>query len=252
MSSRTTGGFVIAPTTSVSQVSLSLALNGIKYLTWMRQAADAMQTQSYDEAIGLYNNTWWKNVNGLTAIGTSPLFLYCTWTLQREFLTPPSPKYPTFRMKTNTEPGLTASTTTKAARLAVTESKVRKNFYVDWASKEWDVCHKVGVIEKKGLLRDGVDGSTCKGNNKTTPMFQQSVISGDLVELDRAPGNGSIVPPTQHIAGAVIASDTSHKQGILVGPGQKNKPDGATDIAQFKEFFMRNSHILQKAALKQT
>ncbi|KAI9666625.1 MAG: hypothetical protein M1821_004561 [Bathelium mastoideum] len=136
-----------------------------------------------------------------------------------------------------------------AAHLANRVSSKRSH-YIDWAQKEWQWFQRVGVIDKQGLIHDGVNKRTCKSNHRTTFTYNQGVILGGLVELERATGDQSLIMAAQRIADAVLTSKKLIQGGILIEPGQNKKPNQPTSISQFKGIYMRNLQRLQRRAPK--
>ncbi|TKA66352.1 hypothetical protein B0A49_08794 [Cryomyces minteri] len=120
----------------------------------------------------------------------------------------------------------------------------QKSYYLDWAKAEWQWFHASGLINSRNSINDGIDLSTCKNNGGTTFTYNQGVILGGLVELNKASPDSSYHAIATDIATAAIHGLTD-ANGILTEPGSKT-PD--TTGAQFKGVFARNLKFLYKAA----
>lgn len=134
-----------------------------------------------------------------------------------------------------------------------------KAFYVDWAKKELDWFLKSGMINSRGTINDGLT-EDCKNNNKasllvapplrqlthrqTTWSYNQGVILGGLVELNRAEPNSTYLPLAARIAKAAIA-ELSDANGVL---HDACGPLCGGDASQFKGIFARNLQQLHAAA----
>jgi predicted alpha-1,6-mannanase (GH76 family) len=108
---------------------------------------------------------------------------------------------------------------TAAMRLHQFESILKKssNYYLNWATREWDWFSKSGLINSDNLINDGLDSSTCQSNKQTTWTYNQGVLLDGLALLSKAVGNGSMVAAAEQIADAAMTKLTSAK-GVLVEP----------------------------------
>ncbi|PSN59426.1 putative glycosyl hydrolase [Corynespora cassiicola Philippines] len=118
-----------------------------------------------------------------------------------------------------------------------------KEFYVDWAKKELDWFLGSGMINERGTINDGLT-EDCKNNGKTTWSYNQGVILGGLVELNKAAPNDTFIPLANKIAKAAI-KELSDEKGII---HDKCGPYCGADGSQFKGVFARNLQLLHEAA----
>ncbi|KAJ4351704.1 uncharacterized protein N0V89_007047 [Didymosphaeria variabile] len=118
-----------------------------------------------------------------------------------------------------------------------------KATYVAWAKKEIDWFTDSGMINERGTINDGLT-SDCNNNNRTTWSYNQGVILGGLVELNRASPDSSYLPLAAKIAKAAI-SELSDDSGIL---HDKCGPYCGADGSQFKGVFARNLQMLHDVA----
>ena len=116
-----------------------------------------------------------------------------------------------------------------------------------WAEKEWEWFRSSGMINGDHLINDGVDISDpqhCTNNGRTAWTYNQGVILGGLIELNRAAPDRALLPTAAAIADAAIAHLTD-AEGILHEPIVA--PSGG-DVPQFKGIFVRNLMLLNEAA----
>ncbi|KAF2451904.1 glycoside hydrolase family 76 protein [Karstenula rhodostoma CBS 690.94] len=118
-----------------------------------------------------------------------------------------------------------------------------KASYVAWAKKEIDWFTTSGMINQRFTINDGLT-SDCKNNNMTTWSYNQGVILGGLVELNRASPEDSYLTLAAKIAKAAIA-ELSDDSGIL---HDKCGPYCGADGSQFKGIFVRNLQLLHDVA----
>ncbi|KAF2686917.1 glycoside hydrolase family 76 protein [Lentithecium fluviatile CBS 122367] len=118
-----------------------------------------------------------------------------------------------------------------------------KEYYIDWAEKELNWFLGTGMINERGTINDGLNDQ-CQNNNMTTWSYNQGVILGGLVELNKASPNNTYLPLATRIAKAAIMelSDTS---GII---HDACGPTCGPDASQFKGIFARNLMQLHEAA----
>ena len=131
---------------------------------------------------------------------------------------------------------------TVAAQLANRASN--KEYYLNWALKEWDWFQGTGMINKDYNINDGIDLKTCKNNNGLVWSYNQGVILGGLIELHKATPDASYLTTATRIALAAIKSLSDTNNGILHDPCE---PNCGGDGPQFKGIFMRNLQKLQVA-----
>ena len=130
-----------------------------------------------------------------------------------------------------------------ANRVETAESKAS---YVNWAWKELNWFEHANLINEYGDVIDGIDLHGCTRNHTDVFTYNQGVILGGLVELNKATGDASLLDMAQSIADAAMRNLTN-ENGILLEKGTKD--EGAA-FAQFKGIFIRNLQLLQSAAPK--
>lgn len=133
-----------------------------------------------------------------------------------------------------------------AAQLANRASP--KQYYLDWALKQWNWFHRSGLINDDFNINNGLDLETCQNDNGTIWSYNQGVILGGLLELYRAAPNPSYITIAEHIAVAAI-DRLSDSEGILHEPCE---PGCGADGPQFKGIFTRNLQLLQQAFPRNT
>ncbi|KAJ5951940.1 Six-hairpin glycosidase [Penicillium vulpinum] len=119
----------------------------------------------------------------------------------------------------------------------------RKEYYVGWAEKEWEWFFAQGFIGTNGTINDGLL-ENCQNNGATLWSYNQGVILGGLVELNRAAPNDTHISWANKIAVAAIATLADNINVIHDFCEPQCLPDGT----QFKGIFIRNLRILQKAS----
>ena len=128
-----------------------------------------------------------------------------------------------------------------AAHLANRDT-ANKDTYISWAEKEWAWFNAVQMINPEGTINDGLGAETCTGNRSTTVWsYNQGVILGGLVELNRASPNSSYIDAANSIAQAAIKNLTDSNMVLH----DVCEPDCAPDATQFKGIFVRNLVQLQ-------
>jgi predicted alpha-1,6-mannanase (GH76 family) len=125
-----------------------------------------------------------------------------------------------------------------AAHLA-TRAK-NKSLYVGWAQDSLNWFLGTGMINSGNTINDGLQN--CTNNKGTTWSYNQGVILGALVELNRAAPNASHISLATKIAKAAITKLSDNK-GII---HDTCEPNCGADGTQFKGVFMRNLVELQQ------
>ncbi|KUJ20814.1 Six-hairpin glycosidase [Mollisia scopiformis] len=120
----------------------------------------------------------------------------------------------------------------------------QKQFYTNIATKQWQWFQSTGMINSQNTINDGLNFTTCKNNGGTVWSYNQGVVLGALVELDKASPNSSYLTSAKNIATAAIKA-LGDSNGVLHDPCE---PNCGADGSQFKGIFMRNLQILQGAA----
>lgn len=119
----------------------------------------------------------------------------------------------------------------------------QKASYVAVAQKQLNWFLATGIINADGNINDGLVLSTCKNNAGTVWSYNQGVILGALVELNKASANTTYLTTAKSIATAAITKLST--DDIL---HDSCEPSCGADGNQFKGVFMRNLQILQTAA----
>lgn len=128
-----------------------------------------------------------------------------------------------------------------AAHLANRVSGDDKQTYLTHALDQWTWFQNSGMINEQNLINDGLTAQ-CTNNGQKTWSYNQGVILGALIELDKASPNGNYVTAAKNIASAAIS--TLAVNGIL---HESCEPNCGSDGTQFKGVFMRNLRILNTA-----
>jgi predicted alpha-1,6-mannanase (GH76 family) len=119
-------------------------------------------------------------------------------------------------------------------------------YYFGWALKQLDWFQNSGLMQPSGLIVDGLDNTTCVAQS-TDPSFSynQGVILGALVELDRFRPNETYINIANTIATAAIAR-LSDSNGVLTEFGFEGNPAMGFDLPTFKGVFVRNLQLLHR------
>ncbi|KAJ0419161.1 glycosyl hydrolase family 76-domain-containing protein [Aspergillus carlsbadensis] len=127
-------------------------------------------------------------------------------------------------------------------------------FYRDWAERQWTWFRDSGLINENNTINDGLTND-CTNNGQTVWSYNQGVILGGLVELDRATSNDSDSSNSTYLdAAGKIA------QGAIAELVDENyvlhdacePANCAPDATQFKGVFMRNLRVLHDVAPNDT
>ena len=117
------------------------------------------------------------------------------------------------------------------------------SYYINWAQQELAWFNNSGMINDQGTINDGLTGD-CKNNGQTVWSYNQGIILGGLVELDKVAQNDSYLDLANSIANAAIKNLTD-AQMVLHDTCEPNcGPDGT----QFKGIFIRNLAQLNKVS----
>jgi rhamnogalacturonyl hydrolase YesR len=121
------------------------------------------------------------------------------------------------------------------------------DYYIGWALRQWSWFESSGLIQPSGLVVDGLDNTTCVArSNAPTFSYNQGVILGALVELNKIHPNETYINIAHTIATAAI-ENLSNANGILTEFGSNGNSDLGLDGPVFKGVFIRNLRILQQA-----
>lgn len=136
---------------------------------------------------------------------------------------------------------------TVAAALANRETNAAKRQTdLMWAHKEWRWFQASGMINGESLINDGLnykDPAHCYNNGANTWTYNQGVILGGLVELNRADPDPGLVRQAQAIATAAVKRLTD-AHGVLLESARGAR---GGDGPQFKGIFARNLMELNAA-----
>jgi predicted alpha-1,6-mannanase (GH76 family) len=134
-----------------------------------------------------------------------------------------------------------------AAALANRETDAAKRQSdLAWAHREWTWFLNSGMINGQNLVNDGLnqrDPAHCKNNGRNTWTYNQGVILGALVELNKADPDPSLPRMAHAIAEAAIKRLTDAHGILLESARGQNGGDGP----QFKGIFTRNLMQLNSA-----
>ena len=130
-----------------------------------------------------------------------------------------------------------------AALLANRVSDSDKKYYLDWALKELDWFQKSGMINADYNINNGVNLQTCKNDNGTVWTYNQGVILGGLLELNKAHPDPEHILLAQKIAFAAVPKLFDTNKGIL---HESCEPDCGADGSQFKGILARNLQLLHQ------
>lgn len=130
---------------------------------------------------------------------------------------------------------------TLAAQLA--NRAANEEYYIQWALKQWAWFQQTGMINSQYNINNGIDPITCQNDGGTIWTYNQGVILGGLVELNKAAPDATYLEMAEKIALAALEK-LGDSNSILHEPCE---PDCGADGPQFKGIFMRNLRILQHA-----
>ncbi|MCJ1279002.1 hypothetical protein MMC21_006823 [Puttea exsequens] len=145
--------------------------------------------------------------------------------------------------KTHTYTGAIENELFLAVAAQLANRAATEEYYIQWALKQWDWFQGTGMINAEGNINNGIDATSCKNDGQTVWTYNQGVILGALVELDRAAPDKSYLEMADRIALAAIKKLTD-EDDILHEPGE---PSLGEDGPQFKGIFVRNLQNLHKA-----
>jgi predicted alpha-1,6-mannanase (GH76 family) len=119
--------------------------------------------------------------------------------------------------------------------------------YLRWAKAEWSWFKGSGMINKSGLISDGLN-SRCASNHETIWTYNQGVILAGLAQLYRATKAAGLLRAAERIARAAISHLTIG--GVLHercwGTGCGNSTGAARQ--SFKGIFVRDLKVLAVTA----
>ncbi|KAF1359701.1 putative glycosyl hydrolase [Lizonia empirigonia] len=118
-----------------------------------------------------------------------------------------------------------------------------KDTYIEWAELTLKWFLNSGMINEQGTINDGLTEG-CDNNGYAVWSYNQGVILGGLVELNKASPNATYLPLASKIAKAAIA-ELSDSNGVI---HDGCEPGCGGDGNQFKGIFMRNLQLLHGVA----
>lgn len=119
--------------------------------------------------------------------------------------------------------------------------------YLAWAQREWAWFAASGMINGQHLINDGLnsaDPEHCTNNGKNTWTYNQGVILGALVELNKAAPDPALAETATSIALAAIRQLTD-ADGVL---RESSPAHTGGDVPQFKGIFSRNLMLLNSVS----
>ena len=120
-----------------------------------------------------------------------------------------------------------------------------KEYFLNWVLKAWTWFQGTHMEDVRGSIADGIDLHTCQTNYKEVWSYNQGVILGGLVELNKATSNISYLCAATYIANAAL----NRMGGVNSVISDPCEPDRCgLDGSQFKGIFLRNLQILHQAA----
>ncbi|RAL07921.1 putative glycosyl hydrolase [Aspergillus homomorphus CBS 101889] len=127
-----------------------------------------------------------------------------------------------------------------------------KDYYLDWATRQWRWFADSGLINANHTINDGLTDA-CTNNGMTLWSYNQGIVLGGLVELHRATGqaaaNSTYLAAASRIAHGAIAA-LADEEGVI---HESCEPDACDDNqTQFKGIFIRNLKVLQGIAPNET
>jgi len=103
------------------------------------------------------------------------------------------------------------------------------------------------MINSANLINDGLNDN-CENNGLVTWSYNQGVILGGLLELNKGTGDSMYIDEARKIADAVLASPDLNRNGILYEYGcEGGGGDCGGDGPTFKGVFVRNLGELDRA-----
>lgn len=116
--------------------------------------------------------------------------------------------------------------------------------YVEAAQKQWAWFQSSGLINNQSLINDGLESNCVNTGERTVWSYNQGVILGALVELNKAAPNASLLTTANALASAAIKNLTDTNMVLH----DVCEPNCAPDATQFKGIFVRNLIALQQAS----
>ena len=116
-----------------------------------------------------------------------------------------------------------------AARLALESiDTTRKNYYLQWALKDWAWLKNSDMINSRLMINDGLNNN-CANNNGTTWTYNQGVILGALKDIYLATGDSTYLKQAKDLAYASM-KNLSNSDGVLTEPGGTSRRRGPQPV----------------------
>jgi predicted alpha-1,6-mannanase (GH76 family) len=119
--------------------------------------------------------------------------------------------------------------------------------YLDRANQIWRWFKASGMINNERLINDGLDLATCKNNGQAVWSYNQGVILGGLVELNKATGDASLLTFARQLADASTTNGGLNPNGVLREGCESSADKCGVDGPSFKGVFARNLGELDRA-----
>jgi len=116
------------------------------------------------------------------------------------------------------------------------------------ARDNWNWFVASGMINGQDLINDGLDNASCQNNGAQTWTYNQGVVLGALVELNRATGDTTLLQKARQLADASTASAALNPNGILREPCEGG--DCGADGPSFKGILHAKSRRIGPCALR--
>jgi predicted alpha-1,6-mannanase (GH76 family) len=116
--------------------------------------------------------------------------------------------------------------------------------YTKWAQTSLNWFLASGMRNEQGTINDGLNATTCANNNGTVWSYNQGVLLGGLVELNRVSPDSSLLSLASDVAIAAL-EELSDDDRVIQDVCDQDGSCGA-DGTQFKGIFMRNLSELWK------
>ncbi|KAJ5683618.1 hypothetical protein N7462_006783 [Penicillium macrosclerotiorum] len=120
----------------------------------------------------------------------------------------------------------------------------KQDEYIDWAQREWNWFAAQGFMGENHTINDGLLDD-CSNNGQTVWSYNQGVVLGGLVELNKAAPNRTYLESANTIAKAAIEA-LADANMVIHESCEPN--DCVPDETQFKGIFIRNLQILHEVS----